>query len=80
MGTKALRVAAPLSCFRYLKARFANRSCCRPSTLTAKRRARRMRDHVSEWRDAQNDTRGSSSETEVSELTISPAVHRLAQR
>src|SRR5215218_10263791 len=31
-----------------------------------------MRDHVSEPRDGQNDTRGGSSETEVSELTIRP--------
>ena len=32
-----------------------------------------MRDHVSELRDGQNETRGGSSETDVSELTISPA-------
>ena len=51
---------------------FQNRSCCRPSTLTPKRRARRMRDHVSELRDGQNDSRGGSSETDVSELTIRP--------
>ena len=54
-------------------ARLAKRSCCRPSTLTPKRRVRRMRDHVSELRDGQNETRGGSSETDVSEFTISPA-------
>src|SRR5215208_5795043 len=54
-------------------ARIAKRSCCRPSTFTAKRPARRMRCQVSELREGQNDTRGGSSETEVSELTISPA-------
>ena len=32
-----------------------------------------MRDHVSELRDGQNETRGGSSETDVSEFTISPA-------
>ena len=32
-----------------------------------------MRDHVSELRDGQNRTSGGVSETEVSELTISPA-------
>jgi hypothetical protein len=31
-----------------------------------------MRDHVSELRDGENETRGGSSETEVSEFTISP--------
>jgi hypothetical protein len=41
--------------------------------LTPKCRARRIRDQVSELRDGQNEIRGGSSETEVSELTISPA-------
>jgi len=54
-------------------ARLANRSCSDPSTLTAKRRDRRMRDHVRDLRDAQKATRGGSSETEVSEFTINPA-------
>src|ERR671910_402366 len=31
-----------------------------------------MRDHVSELREGQNDTRGGSSETDVSEFTINP--------
>src|SRR5215211_4244324 len=54
-------------------ARLAKPSCRRASTLTAKRPVRRRRDQVSELREGQNDTRGGSSETEVSELTISPA-------
>src|SRR5215218_7357990 len=54
-------------------ARIAKRSCCRPRTFTAKRPVLRMRCQVSELREGQNDTRGGSSETEVSELTISPA-------
>src|SRR2546423_5179570 len=54
-------------------ARITKRSWCRPSTFTPKRRARRMRDHVSEPRDGQNDTRGGSSETDASEFTINPA-------
>ena len=45
----------------------------RPSTFTPKRRVRRMRDHVSELREGQNDTSGGSSETDASEFTISPA-------
>ena len=53
-------------------ARIAN-SCWLPSTLTPKRPARRMQDQVSEPREGQNAIRGGSSETEVSELTISPA-------
>src|SRR3954453_15450551 len=32
-----------------------------------------MRDHRSEAREGENETRGGSSETDVSELTISPA-------
>jgi hypothetical protein len=44
-----------------------------PEMFTPKRRARRMRDHVSELRAGQNDTRGGSSETDVSEFTIKPA-------
>ena len=32
-----------------------------------------MRDQVSELREGQNETSGGSSETDVSELTISPA-------
>ena len=35
--------------------------------------SRRIRDHVSEPRDGQNESRGGSSETDVSELTMSPA-------
>ena len=35
--------------------------------------ARRIRHQVSEVRDAENDTSGGSSETEVSEFTINPA-------
>src|ERR671922_501949 len=54
-------------------ARSANRSCCHPSTLTPKRPARRIRDQVSELRAGENDTSGGSSETEGSEVTISPA-------
>src|SRR5215207_10250292 len=54
-------------------ARLSKPSCRRASTLTAKRPPRRMRDHVSELREGQNDTRGGSSETDASELTISPA-------
>ena len=41
--------------------------------FTPKRPARRMRDQVSELRDGQNEIRGGSSETEVSEFTIRPA-------
>ena len=37
------------------------------------RPARRMRDHVSELRDGQNDTSGGSSETDEKEFTINPA-------
>src|SRR3954470_13420677 len=32
-----------------------------------------MRDHVSDWRDGQNNTSGGSSETDVNEFTINPA-------
>jgi hypothetical protein len=53
--------------------RIANRSCCRPRMFTPKRPARRIRDHVSELRDGQNESRGGSSETKVSEFTINPA-------
>ena len=41
--------------------------------FTPKRPARRIRHHVSELRDGENDSRGGSSETEVSEFTINPA-------
>jgi hypothetical protein len=41
--------------------------------FTPKRPARRIRDHVSELRDGQNESRGGSSDTEVSEFTINPA-------
>jgi hypothetical protein len=51
----------------------AKRSCRRPSTLTPKRRVRRIRDQVSEPRVGQNESSGGSSETDVSELTMSPA-------
>src|SRR5947209_8127362 len=54
-------------------ARVTNRWCCRPSTFTPKRLARRIRDHVSELRDGQNEIRGGSSETDVSEFTMRPA-------
>ncbi len=54
-------------------ARFAKGSCRRPRMFTAKCRARRIRDHVSEPRDGENESRGGSSETEVSEFTINPA-------
>src|SRR5215210_2001610 len=54
-------------------ARTANRSCCRPSRFTPKRRVRRIRDPRSESRLGQNEISGGSSETDVSEFTISPA-------
>src|SRR2546421_2999075 len=54
-------------------ARVTKCSCCRPRTLTPKRLARRMRDHVSEFRDGQNETSNGSSETDVNELMIRPA-------
>jgi hypothetical protein len=59
-------------------ARFAKRSCRRPSTLTPKRPARRMRDHVSELRDGQNDTSGGSSETARRRLRSTPRACRPA--
>src|SRR4051794_236014 len=54
-------------------ARVTKCSWWRASTFTPKWAARRMRDHVSDCRDGQNDTRGGSSETDVNELTINPA-------
>ncbi|MEA2269100.1 MAG: hypothetical protein QOC64_1710, partial [Solirubrobacteraceae bacterium] len=39
----------------------ANRSCSCAGTFTPKCRARRIRDHVSELREGQNDTSGGSS-------------------
>jgi hypothetical protein len=52
-------------------ARATRRSCRRASTLTPKCRAGRLRVDVSELR-GQKDARGGSSETDVSEFTVSP--------
>jgi hypothetical protein len=54
-------------------ARVTRCSCRGARTLTAKRRVRRIRDHVSELRAGQNEISGGSSETDVSELMIRPA-------
>jgi hypothetical protein len=54
-------------------ARRANSPCCAPRTLTVQRPACRIRCHVSERREGQNDTSGGSSETAANELTMSPS-------